>query len=235
MLNFTLQPQRVSKLSRETERSTMLGEAKLWPGLAAHISASHEAITRLVSYITDLNAVPVGITSMPEKMALSWQAAQQASKVLKAARKRIEQEAKDLAEEVTAEEAAYWRANVPSLAVQLRVFDVAEKLVATGNIVELRSMMMGDAGIAATIATTNRVLIHPGLVPTVRDSLIRGVLRQDQPAIVDKADKASELLVLAKGYGEAIKIVDYGVSSATAAAAWESRVQPPVMPEPVAA
>jgi len=61
--------------------------------------------------------------------------------------------------------------------------------------------------IAATIATVNRMLIHPNHVPGVRDGLIHSVLTKEQPAIVEKADKASDLLELARGYSEVIGIV----------------------------
>lgn len=234
MLNFTLQPQRVSKLSRETERTMMLGEAKAWPGLAAHISASHEAITRLVSYITDLNAVPVGITSMPEKMALSWQASQQASAVLKAARKRIEQEAKDLAEEAAAEANAFWNSNLPDTATRLRAMERFEYYVGKGQL-ENVSALVKDPALAAVLATTNRRLIHENMTGVYQDSVTRGALKQFQPDTIVKAERAEDLLELASGYSEAIKITDYAISSQQAAAAWESRPTAPAMPEPVTA
>lgn len=234
MPTFVLNPQRVAKLGLDVSRTMMLGDAKLWPGLAAHVSASNEAVTKLVTYLTELERVPVGITSEAEKMALSWQASQQASKVLKAARKRIEQEAKDLAEEAAAEAKAFWNSNLPDTATRLRAMERLEHYVATGKL-EMVSALMSDPSIAAVMATTNRRLIHDNLTQTYQDSVTRGALKQFQPTIIETADKAEALIDLAAGYSEAIKIVDYGVSSATAAAAWESRVQPPAMPEPVAA
>lgn len=234
MQTFVLNPQRVSKLGRDTERTMMLGEAKLWPGLAAHVSASHEAVSSLVTYLTELDRVPVGVTSMPEKMALSWQASQQASKVLKAARKRIEQEAKDLAEEVTAEEAAVWQSKLPDTATRLRAMEVLERYVGQGKL-EMVTALMQDAGIAAVLATTNRRLIHENMTQTYQSVVTRTALKAIAPEIIEKAEKAEELLELATGYSEAIKIVDYAVSSQQAAAAWESRPVAPAMPEPVTA
>lgn len=234
MQSYVLNPQRVSKLGRDTERTVMLGDAKAWPGLAAHVSASNEAVSKLVSYLMELDRVPVGITSQAEKMALSWQAAQRASTVLKAARKRIEQEAKDLAEEVTAEEAAVWQSKLPDTATRLRAMEVLERYVGQGKL-EMVSALMQDAGVAAVLATTNRRLIHENMTQTYQSVVTRTALKAIAPEIIEKAERASSLLELADGYSEAIKIVDYGVSSATAAAAWESRPTVPAMPEPVTA
>ena len=234
MTVYALNPTRVAKLGLPVSRTQMLGEVKAWPGLAAYINASHEAVTKLVDYLTQLQTTPNGVMSTQEKDAVAWKAAQAAAPALRAARARIEKEARELAEEVTSEAAAYWRSVRPDTATQLRAMEMLAHYVGKGEL-ENVSSLMADPAIASVLATTNRRLIHPQLTAVYQDSVTRTVLKREQPAIIEKADKAEELLDLAKGYSEAIKIVDYAVSSQQAAAAWDSRPQAPAMPEPVTA
>ena len=230
---YALNPTRVAKLGLPVSRMQMLGEAKAFPGLGAYINAAHESVEKLVSFLTQLHATPEGVMSQQEKLAVAWKAAKAAAPALRAARERIEAEAKDLAEEVTAEAAAYWRSVAPDTATKLRAMEMLGDYVGKGQLENVKALM-SEPEIAAVMATTNRRLIHPGLAQTYQETVTRGALKQFQPAIIEKADKAEELLDLAKGYTEAVRIVDYAVSSQQAAAAWDSRPQAPAMPEPVA-
>lgn len=231
---YALNANRVAKLGLPVSRTQMLGEAKAFPGLGPYINAAHEAVTKLVDYLTQLHATPDGVMSRQEKDAVAWKAARTAAPALRAARERIEREAKDLAEEVTAEADAYWRSVAPDTATKLRAMEMFGEYVGKGQL-ENVSALMTDPALASVLATTNRRLIHPNLAQTYQDSVTRGALKQFQPAIIEKADKVEELLDLAKGYTEAVRIVDYAVSSQQAAAAWDSRPQAPAMPEPVSA
>lgn len=231
---FALNQERVSQLGLEINRKDWFGEATKWPGLASHVEASHKATVNLLTYLEQLANVPNGVQSEAERLALSYKAAKQASTVLRVTRTRIEQEAKDLASEVAAEQAAYWHSQLPDTATRLRAFDMLERYVAKGEL-ENVSALMSDPAIAAVMATTNRRLIHGNLTQTFQDMVTRRALKEFQPEIIAKAEKVDELLDMAEGHTKAIRIMDAAVSNSTAAAAWEARVQPPAMPETVAA
>lgn len=231
---FALNVERVSQLGLAINRKDWFGEAAKWPGLASHVEASHKATENLMTYLEQLANVPNGVQSEAERLALSYKAAEQAATVLRASRKRIEQEAKDLAEEVKAEQDAYWRGQLPDTATRLRAMEMFERYVAQGKL-DMVSALMSEPALASVMATTNRRLIHENLAQTYQDSVTRTALKRFQPDILAKVEKVDALLDMAEGHTKAIRIMDASVSNATAAKAWESRVQAPVMPEPVTA
>lgn len=231
---FALNPDRVGQLGLEITRKDWFGDASLWPGLAAHVEASHKATVGLLDYLQQLANVPNGVQSEQERLALSYKAAQQAGTVLRATRKRLEQEAKDLAGEVKAEQDAYWRDQLPDTATRLRAMEMFAHYVAQGKL-DMVNALMSEPALASVLATTNRRLIHENLTQTYQDSVTRTALKKFQPDIIAKAEKVDGLLDMVEGHTKAIRIMDTSVSNATAANDWDSRVQPPVMPEPVAA
>lgn len=154
--------------------------------------------------------------------------------MLRATRNRIEAEAKDLSEEVASESAAFWNNKLPDTATRLRAMEMFAHYVSQGKL-DMVSALMADASLASVLATTNRRLIHENLTQTYQDSVIRTALKKFQPEIIAKAEKVDALLDMAEGHTKAIRIFDNSVSNATAATAWDSRVQPPVMPEAVTA
>ena len=234
MTIYALNQNRVAKLTTPTSRTTLLGEAKLWPGLAAYINAAHESVGNLITFLTQLNSTPNGVMSAQEKASVAWKAAQAAAPALRAARERIEREARELAEECAAEAKQFWSANLPDTATRLRAMEMLERYVSKGQL-ESVSALMSDPAIASVLATTNRRLIHENMTQVYQDSVSRSALKKFQPETIAKADRAEELLDLAKGYTEAIRICDTAISNPTAAAAWDGRPQAPAMPEPVAA
>lgn len=226
---FSMNPARIEKLNLITARSTALGDVKSAPlGFAANIEASHNAVTTLLEYLAKLEMTPIGVMPNTEKHASAWKAVKATAAVLRQTEDKMRAEAKDLAAEHEAESLAYWKSNLPSQAVQARVYEMAERYVGKGDVENLRAMM-NDPQVSAVIALSPRELIHPMFTHTTREGLLRGVLYKAQPDLKAKSKLAADLMDLADGHKAVWRDVMYGVTSETAAAAHSSRPADPVI------
>ncbi|MBI1359565.1 MAG: hypothetical protein GC155_04695 [Alphaproteobacteria bacterium] len=225
---FALNPERVWTLNSALERTEKLGDVKTVKRFRSDIEAGHKAVITLVEYLGQLHTTPVGVMPQTEKHASAWKAAKAAAAVLRATEDKLTAEAKDLGAEVEAEAVAYWKSQLPSQAMQARIYEMAERYVGKGEIENLRSMM-ADPQVAAVIALSPRELIHPHFAPSVKEGLTNSFLAKFQPEIKAKADQAAELLDLAKGHKDVWRTVIYGVSSEKAAEAHASRPADPVI------
>lgn len=230
---FAMNPDRIGQLGLDVNRTKLLGDAKLVKRFASDIERSHKAVTTLVEYLGQLHTTPNGVMTNAEKHTGAWKAVKQAAAVIRANEDKMRQEAKDLLAECDAEADAYWKAQLPNTATHLRVYDMAERYVAKGEVENLRALM-NDPAVAAVIALSPRELVHPQFGHATREGLVNSALFKAQPAIKEKSDMAADLLDLADGHKNAWRTVMYSVTSEKMAEQNE-KPQAPVMPEAVPA
>jgi len=230
---FAMNPDRIGQLGLEVNRNKLLGEAKLVKRFASDIERSHKAVTTLIQYLGQLHSTPNGVMGDAEKHTGAWKAVKAAAAVIRANEDKLRAEAKDLLAECDAEAEAHWKSHLPSTAVHMRVYDMAERYVAKGEVENLRAMM-SDQAVAAVIALSPRELVHPLFGHATREGLVNSALFKAQPAIKEKSDMAADLLSLADGHKSAWRTCMYSVTSEKMAEQNE-KPQAPAMPEAVPA